>query len=567
MKHIVRMILAICALFLPRTAFAAASAAEEEDPFLAAISSASDVHLEENETLETLRHAAEQGSLAAQNKLGCLYSFGIDAPLDRKEAVSWFLMAADRGLADAQFNLGCCYEYGRGVRRDEGKAVELYRQAAEQGYAPAQFQLAFCLFRGKGVLEDKYDAVKWYRKAAEQGHINAQVNLAYCYDKGAGIKQDRNLARKWLHKAAGQGDENGRKQLLLMADETVWLCLHHPSIKHACGVCERVIDPIFSVSDYKGDDYFLCADCLELPHCQYCRVPAEVYDEEEGLCRDCSREAINDPDVAEAVFQEVRETLQVQYRMFTKHKIVFALGTRSELELRREDDPQKMSVYESEMVDGEPRYTIRILRNLPLDIFRIAAAEALAQDWLEATVPLAMDDPDVRDGFGLYIARLLAKKERLTRTKKMVKRLMEDGRYMSAAKLLQNKTEVGEWRKSLKSKFKEEKRKMPDREQPDTVTAQKRADVLKENEERNDARAKTRREANALIYPGGHPERPPLRPPGSSFRETDLSNTQTLLLNGLRREHQTEQPTSPPKRENDLSNTQTVLRNGLRRDK
>jgi len=224
-------------------------------------------------------------------------------------------------------------------------------------------------------------------------------------------------------------------------------------------------------------------------------------------------------------------------------------------------------VYESETVDGEPRYTIRILRNLPLDIFRIAAAEALAQDWLEETVPLAMDDPDVCAGFGLYVARLLAKKERLTRTKKMVKRLMEDGRYASVAKLVQNKTEVDEWRKGLKSKFKEEKRKMPVREQTDDMTAQKRSDVLKENEERNDARVKPREAANALIYPSGHPERPRLRPPGSSYRENDLSNTQTLMRNGLRREGQPEQLPPPSNRETDLSSTQKVLKNGLRRNR
>ena len=560
MKHFFRMILAICALLLTWTAVA-----EEEDPFEIAMSCSSEDDPGEYEDVESLRQAAEQGNSEAQNRLGRLYAFGSSiAPLDRKEAVKWFRMAADRGRAEAQYNLGCCFEYGKGVRKDEGKAAELYRQAAEQGYAPAQFQFALCLQHGKGVLEDKYLAFKWYRKAAEQGHINAQVNLAFCYKNGIGVEKDENLARKWLHKAAGQGDEEGREQLLLMDDETVAICFHHPDRIKYCFHCGKKGDPIFGIHDYKGENYDLCADCLKLPHCQFCRVPAVVSDEEEALCIDCSREAINDPEVAAAVFLEVRETLQVQYKMFTKHEIVFELGTRSDLELRREDDPQKMSVYESETVDGAPRYTIRILRNLPLDIFRIAAAEALAQDWLEETMPLAMDDPDTRDGFGLYVARLLAKKERLTRTKKMVKKLMEDGRYASVAKLLQNKTAVDDWRKGLKSKFKEEKRKMPLREQADDTSAKKRADVLKENEERNDARVKPRMKANAVIYPGGIPERPPLRPEESN-RKNDLSNTQTLMRNGLRREFQTEQPPPPSNRETDLSSTQKVLKNGLRR--
>ena len=564
MKSFFRMILAICALLLTRTA-----AAEEEDPFEIAMSFSSAESVEESEDLESIRQAADRGNAEAQNTLGRLYAFGASGvPLDRKEAVKWFRKAADRGNAEAQYNLGCCCEYGRGVRKNAGKAAELYRLAAEQGYAPAQFQFASCLQQGKGVLEDKYEAVRWYRKAAEQGHINAQVNLALCYENGSGVEKDENLARKWLHKAAGQGDENGREKLLLMESEPISICFHHPDLVVSCFHCGKVGDPIFGIDDYKGENYDLCADCLKLPHCQYCRVPADVFDEEDEddrLCSDCSREAINDPLVAFAFFQEVRETLFVQYKMFTEHEIVFELGTRSELELRREDDPQKMSVYESGMVDGEPLYTIRILKNLPLDVFRIAAAEAIAQDWLEENVPQAMDDPDLRDGFGLYIARLLAKKERLTRTKKMVNRLMEDGRYASAAKLVQNKTAVDEWRKALKAKFRDENLKMPAREQADDTTALKRAGVIKENEARNEVREKPKEAARALIYPRGLPDRPPLRPEGSSNRKNDLSNTQTLLRNGLRRAVQTEQLPPPSNRETDLSSTQKVLKNGLRR--
>lgn len=565
MKTFIRMIPAICALLLTLTWTAVA---EEEDPFLVAMSFTSEENAgESEEDVEFIRQAAEKGSPEAQNKLGRMYAFGSSGvPVDRKEAVKWFRKAADRGNAEAQFDLGCCYEYGKGVRKNAGKAAELYRLAAEQGYAPAQFQLALCLQYGKGVLEDKYDAVKWYRKAAEQGHINAQVNLALCYEKGIGVKKDENLARKWLHKAAGQGDESGRDKLLFMESEPIAICYHHPSIKIACNSCGRVIDPIFSVHDYKGENYYLCSDCLTLTHCQYCRAPAVEFEDGSRLCRDCSRDAVNDPTLALAIFQEVRESLLLRNWMYTYHEIEFELGTRSELGLQREDDPQKMSRYESEIVDGEPRYTVRILTNLPQDIFRIAAAQALALDWVAETVPPVMDDPDARDGFCLYVAQTLASGEELSRTREMVKRITEDGRFVNISKLVRNKTLAEDWRKYLRTEFKKENRKMPLKEQTDNRTAQKRADVIKENEERSEVREKPKLAAKALIYPRGLPERPQLRSPQSE-RKNDLINTQTLLRNGLRRENQEEQLPPPSNRETDLSSTQKVIKNGLRRNR
>ena len=560
MKHILRMILAICALLLPWTA-----AAEDDDPFLIAMSSAADVSREGTDDLEAIRQAAEQGNAEAQNKLGCFYEFGSGVPVDRKEAVKWFRMAADRGRADAQFNLGCCYEYGRGIKKDEGKAVELYRKAAEQGYAPAQFQFALCLSQGKGALKDKYDAVKWYRKAAEQGHTNAQVNLAFCYEKGIGVEKDENQARKWLHKAAGQGNEKSREQLLLLEREIIYICFHHPSIIIPCDFCKKVIDPIFSVYNHKGEDFYLCSDCLTLPHCQYCRVPAVVFDGNERLCHDCNQDAVKEQSEAEAILQEVRDSLKKQFRMSTKHEIECVLGTRSELDLKQEDDPQKMSRYESETVDDETRYTIRVLTNLPYDIFRIAAAQALAQDWLEEIVPQAMDDdPEVREGFSLYVARLLTKTERLRRTKKVVKRLAEDGRYMDVSKLLRNKTSAADWRKYLKTEFREDTAKMPAKKETDDKTALKRADVMKESQPEVREQLKESRDRSFAVG-NGFPGKPRFPPPPIDH-ENDLSNTQTLLRNGLRRENQREQPPPPSTRESDLSRTQSVLKNGLRRD-
>ena len=559
MKHILCMILAICALLLPWTA-----AAEEDDPFLIAMSSAAEVSRNGADDLESIRQAAEQGNAEAQNKLGCFYLFGSGVPVDRKEALKWFRKAADRGLADAQFNLGCCCEYGRGIKKDEAKAVELYKKAAEQGYAPAQFQLGLCLSQGIGALPDKYDAVEWYRKAAEQGHANAQVNLAFCYEKGLGVEKDENQVRKWFLKAAAQGNEQGREKILLMENESVTICFHHPKLKLTCEYCKGGKDPFFGVDNYKGKNVLLCRRCLALPHCQYCRFPAVFIEENNRLCRYCLRDVIGKQLEVEAVLQEVRDSLKEEFRMSTDHEIDCGLGTRSELGLNLEDDPQKLSLFESETVDGVTRYKIRLLTNLPQDIFRIAAAQALAQDWLEENEPKAMDDPDLREGFSLYVARLLTKSEQLSRTKKVVKRLSEDGRYVSTAKLLRNKTSAADWRKTLKTEFREDTAKMPAKKETDDKTPLKRADVLKESQPEVLEQLKESRIRDFAVG-NGFPRKPQLPPPQTDH-ENDLVNTQSLLRNGLRRANQREQPPPPTTRENDLSRTQNVLRNGLRRD-
>ena len=559
MKHILRMFLAICALLLPWT-----TAAEDDDPFLIAMSSAAEVTRAGTDDLESIRQAAEQGNTEAQNKLGCFYVFGSGVPVDRKEAVKWFRKAADRGLADAQFNLGCCCEYGRGIKKDEAKAVELYQKAAKQGYAPAQFHFALCLSQGIGTLPDKYDAVEWFRKAAEQGHANAQVNLALCYEKGLGVEKDENQVRKWFLKAAAQGNEQGREKILLMDREPVSICFHHPKVKLTCVLCKGGKDPFFGVDNYKGENVNLCTRCLALPHCQYCRFPAVLIEENNRLCRYCLRDVISKQIEVEAVLQEVRDSLKEEFNMSTNHEIDCGLGTRSELGLNLEDDPQKLSLYESETVDGETRYRIRMLTNLPQDIFRIAAAQALAQDWLEENEPKALDDPDLREGFSLYVARLLTKSEKLSRTKKVVNRLAEDGRYVKAARLLRNKTSAADWRRILKTEFREDTAKMPPKKETDNKTPLKRADVAKESRPEVLEQLKKSRKRSFAVG-NGFPKKPDIPPPFTDH-EKDLSNTQSLLRNGLRREYQREQPPPPTTRENDPSRTQNVLRNGLRRD-
>ncbi len=72
----------------------------------------------EEQDLETLRSAAEQGDAEVQFNLGLMYEQGQGVPQDYAEAVRWYRLAAEQGFTAAQVNLGMMYAQGRGVSQD-----------------------------------------------------------------------------------------------------------------------------------------------------------------------------------------------------------------------------------------------------------------------------------------------------------------------------------------------------------------------------------------------------------------------------------------------------------------
>jgi TPR repeat protein len=61
---------------------------------------------------------AERGDVAAQARLGWMYSTGRGVPQDYYEAAKWYYRAANQGHGEAQFALGMLYNKGEGVPRD-----------------------------------------------------------------------------------------------------------------------------------------------------------------------------------------------------------------------------------------------------------------------------------------------------------------------------------------------------------------------------------------------------------------------------------------------------------------
>ena len=104
---------------------------------------------------------------------------GVQPGLAEDQDIERLRQAAEQGHAQAQNRLGGMYEHGRGVGKDYVEAVRWYRKAAEQGRRQGvNTTWASCTSKGRGVGKDDVEAVRWYREAAEG--ISSSIPWASC---------------------------------------------------------------------------------------------------------------------------------------------------------------------------------------------------------------------------------------------------------------------------------------------------------------------------------------------------------------------------------------------------
>jgi clan AA aspartic protease (TIGR02281 family) len=165
------------------------------------------------EALKWFHKAAEQGSAAAQYRLGQMHLHGEGVAQDFAEAFKWYRLAADQGNASAQYDLGVMYKNGNGVAQNYAESLRWFRKAADQGNAFAQNGLGVMFQQGNGAPQNYAEALKWFRKAADQGNALAQDNLGSMYRDGRGVPQNYAEALKWFRKAVDQGYDRAQASL------------------------------------------------------------------------------------------------------------------------------------------------------------------------------------------------------------------------------------------------------------------------------------------------------------------------------------------------------------------
>ncbi len=192
-----------------------------------------------------------------------------------------------------------------------------------------------------------------------------------------------------------------------------------------CTICGK---RSFTGGIYAMDhSFFACTDCMKLPRCFSCQIPARGTRLSDGrvICPVCARTAVSNPSRARSLFNEVRDVMRVSLGIGTRHPIHFSMVDPSVLHRLSGNHSdgmpeQGLFKYDAEVEKvttrdylgrkvGEEVYKtgqkvqIFVLNHLPQARMEYVIAHELAHDWMTAHYP-GIRDLQIREGFAEYIA-------------------------------------------------------------------------------------------------------------------------------------------------------------------
>ena len=224
-----------------------------------------------------------------------------------------------------------------------------------------------------------------------------------------------------------------------------------------CAHCGEMKYSAAKAENGAGQTVDMCYECAMLPRCAYCQMPSDV--ESPGgdrLCRDCAKDTIKDKAEAEKVMKDVRQVLSTKFKMTTKHKIAYEIGTRKDLNLEADGEHMELGWFDSNPINGKPFYRIRILTGLPRDVFRAVAAHELAHDWMEENLPHLMDKDEIREGFAEFVAWSFSKAEGNTRMMEYTENRTDEvygGGFRKVRTMMGDAKTASEWKNILLKEF------------------------------------------------------------------------------------------------------------------
>jgi len=162
--------------------------------------------------LKALEYAADQGSPAAQWKLGQMYADGDAVPRDALRALKYFTdIAANHpdetpGTPEARFVANAFVALGRyyllgipntNVRANAARAHDMFEYAATYfGDADGQYELGRLYL--DGTPRDPHQAARWFQLAANKGHCRAEAILGDLLFRGQLVSRQAALGLMWL---------------------------------------------------------------------------------------------------------------------------------------------------------------------------------------------------------------------------------------------------------------------------------------------------------------------------------------------------------------------------------
>jgi len=173
---------------------------------------------DDDEALDVLEYAADQGISTAQWKLGKMYEFGDSVERDQKKAFEFYQKIANNyGEArpntpewaitgKAMVALGHYYRDGLPEANLAPNATEarvMFTTAAMYFRdADGQFELAKLILDGKGTLDEGRQAIRMLQLAKKNGHSGALALLGSALVEGEYVSQDVVRGLSMLTKAA-----------------------------------------------------------------------------------------------------------------------------------------------------------------------------------------------------------------------------------------------------------------------------------------------------------------------------------------------------------------------------
>lgn len=136
-------------------------------------------------TVDSLRKAAESGSLEASAQLSTAYRLGVGTARDPQSAYIWAQKAAVSGQGYALYCQAECLREGFGTPPSPAAANEVYKKAVPLLRAELQTQnaehsyaLSMCFANGL-ALPIREDSAAWYLRKAAELHFAPAEHLYY----------------------------------------------------------------------------------------------------------------------------------------------------------------------------------------------------------------------------------------------------------------------------------------------------------------------------------------------------------------------------------------------------
>lgn len=172
---------------------------------------------DEESAVDALRYAAEQGSHAAQWKLGRMYQTGDGVKKDAAAAFQFYKQVVDSygdarpGTPDWQFTANAMVVLGRyykdgvaeaGIAKNQNEAQVMFTTAATYFDHPdAQYELARMYLDGDNTRIDGIQAARMLKSAVRQGHVGAEALLGHLIYDGKFLRRDPVLGLKMMMNA------------------------------------------------------------------------------------------------------------------------------------------------------------------------------------------------------------------------------------------------------------------------------------------------------------------------------------------------------------------------------